>query len=793
MNHPIHTRGLLLGGIAASAMLAAVPTAAIAQDQDGATYADPGTGAPEAAIDPEDTEIVVVARKREERLVDVPIAITALQTDELEKFGAKDLSSIQGAVPNTNIVQGRGSASSANFFIRGIGQPDALQTFDPAVGVYVDGVYLSRIQGALLNLYDVQRVEVLRGPQGTLYGKNTIGGAVNVVSRKPDLNNLSGQASFTYGSYDETTAQAYVSAPLSPGRIALSLAGVYDNRDGIVTDPATGRKYNDRNNLAGRAILRAVPTDALEIILAGDYTRQRNELTLGCATAPLVGFNYNASFTAATPFTIRPASDCADYDYEASPSFTGDEGQRLDHWGVSGTVNLDLGGPLSLTSITAYRKLRPDFYIDIDATDARVGDVFVGVRQKQFSQELQLKIDADRLAGVFGLYYLNEKVSSHQEAYADDYLTYVGTPLDFLRNIDDRQELDSYAAFGQLTYDLTDRLSITAGLRYTHEKKFYNRTTTALLSSPVFPAVQVPSGFTFPDDLPAPFNTVDTQDFDAWTPMVSASFKPTENTQLYASASRGFKSGGFNGRVNSLTDVTLLVDGEVQIVPYFGPETVWTYEAGAKGSFLNGRVSMSLAAFTSDYRDFQARVGGGNTGITGGSFPVINAGRLRISGVEFEMNVKPATPVTLFLSLGYLDAKYKEFNDGRRAPAFSCNPTGTEVTCEPAFAPPLTARMGGEYRIPLGEATLALGGDLRFVDKHYLSVDNRPGLYEDGYFLGNVYAQLAYDRFYLRGTIRNVGDALYKTDGQEFSSVGNIQTAYFGDPRTYAVTAGVRF
>ena len=155
--------------------------------------------------------------------------------------------------------------------------------------------------------------------------------------------------------------------------------------------------------------------------------------------------------------------------------------------------------------------------------------------------------------------------------------------------------------------------------------------------------------------------------------------------------------------------------------------------------------------------------------------------------------MRPATPVTLFASVGYLDADYKEFNDGRRAPAFSCNPTGQAITCRPAFAPPLTLRVGGEYRVSVGEASLSLGGDARFVDKHFLSVDNRPGLTEDGYWLGSVYAQLDFDKFYLRGAVRNVTNTLYKTDGQEFSSVGNIQTAYYGDPRTWNVTLGVRF
>ncbi|ALE17971.1 Outer membrane receptor protein, mostly Fe transport [Altererythrobacter epoxidivorans] len=772
--------------LAGSAMSCLVAIPAHAQSADNAA-------AGEAEFQPTN-EIVVIARKREERLLDVPIAITALGQEQLDDLGANDLSGVQGATPNVNVVQGRGSASSANFFIRGIGQPDALQTFDPAVGVYIDGVYLSRIQGALLNLYDVERVEVLRGPQGTLYGKNTIGGAVNIVSKKPDLDYMTGEASFTYGKYDETIAKGYISAPIAPGSVALSLAGLYDNRDGIVTDPATGKKYNDRNNLSFRGILRAQPSDAVEVLLSGDYTRQRNKLTLGCATTDLIGFDYNATFTGLTPFVIAPNSDCDNYDYEASTSFTGDEGQKLEHWGVSGTVNVELSDMLTLSSITAYRKLTPDLFIDIDATDTEVGDVFVGVNQKQFSQELQLKLDADRLAGVFGLYYLNEQITSQQTAWADNYLRYIGTPLEFIRTIEDDQELDSYAAFGQLTYDFTDKFSMTAGLRYTHEKKSYYRHTDALLSSAVFQTDILASSYTFPDDLPAPFNDIDSVSFDAWTPMVSASYKPTANTMIYASASRGFKSGGFNGRVNGLADVTLEVDGDTVVVPYFAPEKVWTYEVGAKGSWLDGRVNVSVAAFHSDYKDFQARVGGGNTGVTGGSFPVLNAGKLTIQGIEVEGSVKPSTPLTIMASVGYLNAKYDEFTDGRRAPAFSCNPTGNAVTCEPAFAPPLTARVGMDYTVPVGDdASLSFGGDMRFVDKHYLSVDNREGLEEDGYYLGNVYAEIDWGGYYLRGMVKNVTNSLYKTDGQEFSSVGNIQTVYFGDPRTWQVTAGFRF
>ncbi|WP_439532386.1 TonB-dependent receptor [Polymorphobacter sp.] len=720
----------------------------------------------------EDEEIIVSARRRDERLIDVPVAVSAFGQRDLERLQAVDLSGLQGTAPNLNIVQGRGSATSANIFIRGIGQPDALQTFDPAVGVYVDGVYLSRIQGALLGLNDVERIEVLRGPQGTLYGKNTIGGAISIVSRKPDLNVLTGQGSALYGSFNQILLNGYVSAPLVADKLALSVAGQYDKRDGLVTDPRTGRKYNDRDSLTGRAILRAKPSERLELILSGDYTRQRNELTLGYATAPLTG--------------VRPirANPYGDYDYKASTSFTGDEGQRLDHWGLSLTANLEVSDAITLSSITAYRKLRPDLFIDIDATEAELGDVFVGIAQEQFSQELQLKWNTDRFSGVVGLYYLDEVVRSHQEAYADDLL---GIP--FLRFIDDRQRTRSYAAFGQATYDFTDQFAITAGLRYTHEDREYDRLTT-VATSPLFQALFPP--FSFPGSLPAPFNNDNKASFGAWTPTLTLSFKPTPDTLLYGSASRGFKSGGFNGRANSINDLTVVVGGVPTIVTQFRPETVWTYEGGAKGSFLDGRVRLSANAFLSDYKDFQARVGGGSLAV----FPVLNAGQLRIWGVEAEAAVRPTDRWNVRASFGYLNAEYREFNDGRRPPTFSCNPTGNAVICEPAFAPPITFTLASDYTLPLGSAgSLTFGGDARFVDAHFLSVDNRPNLREPGYWLANAYVQFdaAGGAWYLRGGVKNLSDARYRTDGQEFSSVGNIQTVYFGDPRTWNATVGFRF
>lgn len=733
-----------------------------------------------AVMEGDEGAIVVTARRREERLLDVPVAVTAISANTLEKLQATDLSGIQGTVPNVNLVQGRGSTSNANIFIRGIGQPDALQTFDPAVGIYVDGVYMSRIQGALFGLFDVERVEVLRGPQGTLYGKNTVGGAVNVVTRKPDTNDFSASGSVTYGSYDQWLVNGYVSAPLVADKLALSVAGVYDKRDGVVIDPLTGRDYNDRNSWAARGILRATPTDTVELILSGDYYKQRNAAALGQQTAPLTDFTGLVVQRPAYPYG-------REWDYRASTSLAPGQGQRVDHWGVSFTGNVELSDALTFTSITGYRKLSPDYYLDFDATELEVADAFVGVRQEQFSQELQLKYDRGPLSGVFGLYYLNEDVASHQVSYNDSLLFAApGVPLTFTRYIDDQQNTKSYAAFGQLTYDFTDQFSATAGLRYSKERKRYRRSTYTVVAGAATPP------FDFPDSLPAPYNGLDHVDFDAWTPTISLSYKPTPDTLLYASASRGFKSGGFNGRVNGPGDVTQVIGGVPTIVPFFAPETVWTYEGGAKGSFLNGRVTLAGTGFYSTYKDFQARVGGGSAG----AFPVVNAGELRIWGIEFEAAVRPVREWSIRTSFGYLNADYQEFNDGRRAPAYSCNPTGNAVVCEPPFAPPVSFSIASDYAIPLGDAgSLTLGGDARFVDKHHLAIDNRPGLIEDGYWLVNAFVQFdaAGGRYYLRGGVRNLTQSIYKTDGQEFSSIGNIQTAYYGDPRTWSVTAGFRF
>src|SRR5690606_7618457 len=282
-------------------LLLALPEASQAQ-QETATADEP------AAAGTIDT-IVVTARRREETIQDVPVAVSAFGAADLREMQARTLDSLQGAVPNTNIVQGRGSASSVNVFIRGVGQPDALQTFDPGVGLYVDDVYMSRIQGGLFSMFDVERIEVLRGPQGTLYGKNTAGGAIKIVTLDP-TGDPRAEVEIGAGDFGRLETKVLASGGLGD-TVAGSIAGLWTESDGYVTDPDTGRDYNDDGSQALRAKLVFQPSDVVELTLAADYTRQRNELTLGNPEAPLTQFDLATGVV-----VLRPVSP-AKYDYKS--------------------------------------------------------------------------------------------------------------------------------------------------------------------------------------------------------------------------------------------------------------------------------------------------------------------------------------------------------------------------------------------------------------------------------------------------------------------------------------------
>lgn len=778
------TRTLLSLAVAAS--LLTVPLAHAqdhAQDagpaaapQDADVAAQPA-GQSDAGVDAKTLDAVTVtARRRKETIQSVPVAVSAFNQNQLRDMQASNVDGLQGAVPNMNIVEGRGSANSVNVFIRGIGQPDALQTFDPGVGMYVDDVYYSRINGGLLSMFDVADVEVLRGPQGTLYGKNSTGGAIKITTKDP-FTDTGGAFELTAGNYGREEARFYAGGQLSD-TVAASVAAVWTGNDGYVKDPATGRRYNDDDTKAIRAKLAFKPSDAFEATLSVDYTHQNAAPTLGQQTAPLTGLDVGLLLSGLPYNVVLLQPPTGGYHYTAGTAFGPDQGQLMTHKGASLNMSWNLDQAWLLKSITAYRELDSASYIDIDATPLQLGDVFVNFHQKQFSQEFQLQYDnGGPVKAIMGAYYLKERLPSHQEAYANNYVLFFGAPVDFLRTIDDDQTTTSTAAFANVDWEFVPSWTLSAGVRFTRDKKDYWRTTSAFYGAPLQALSADPQAV-------IPHGTSKT--WSAVTPSFSLRKTFNENVTAYLSANRGFKSGGFNGRAN---------DPNEAADPVFNPEYVWTYELGVKLQSDDRRLTGRIAAFHSNYKDFQARVSDvlnpGSTTPTF-AFPVLNAASMKIDGVEFEGNALIGEGTTLSTQLGWMHARYDEFDD----PRTSIDPTLAHLHDHVPFSPDFTGRVALQHVFSLdGGSAVTIGGDASYRSETWLSVDNRPGLKQDAYTLYGLYAgwDSPQQTWQVRAGVRNLGDKTYKTDAQEFSSVANIQTAYYGWPRNWYASLRYNF
>ena len=758
---------LVKTALLAGAAMGAIASAAYAQD------ARAQDAEPTSSVE----DIIVTARRTEESAQKTPLALTAFSGETLERTGAQQVTDLQGAVPNLNLVQGRGSSNSTNIYIRGVGQPDALQTFDPAVGVYVDDVYYSRIRGSQFDLLDLERVEILRGPQGTLYGKNTIGGAMKLVSRRPGQT-FRARASAAYGDYDLMEFQGAVSGPVTD-TLALGLSALHSERGGYVVDPATGAEYNDKNTSAARASLAWDPTSTFRVDLNVDYSKDDAGMTVGQATNSLTYLGYGVAYPVATP--------APEYDFKTRTTPGLPNETRLETWGTALRMTWDLSDALTLKSITSYRELNTDDYIDFDATELEIADALVAVDQKQTSQELQLTYDSGPLTAVGGLYYLKEDVSSHQESYNDDLLGPLYGNATFIRYIDDTLETTSKAAYANVSYAVTDALRLSAGVRYTKEEKDYARLTsvdssfTMLIGGVPVPVLNTSYAFAPP-----------TGEYEDTSIMLSADYQLSPDAMVYARYSQGFKSGGFNGRANSATEAT-----------EYQPETADSFEVGAKTQYWDNRLRLNLAAFMTKYDDFQARVSGIEVP-PGGGVPtpvlsVINAGSLDIFGFELEGVLAPVRGLTLDTQIGFLEADYKEFNDARFT-AFG----GSRAFQDPAFSPKWTLRVGGQYEWALdGGSSVTFGAAAKYRSRMALAVDNTiintdtelPGMYQDSYWLydARVVWSDAADRYSVGLYGQNLADEVYKTDAQEFSSIGNIRTAYYGAPRTWMIKVTAKY
>ncbi|HEY0043736.1 MAG TPA: TonB-dependent receptor, partial [Allosphingosinicella sp.] len=653
-------------GSALAALLAATPLYAqdaqsASDEQQAAAANDAGQAADDTPItDTADNDIVVTARRRAESLLDVPIAVTAYTGEALERQGSTDITDISDTTPNVTLETSRGTNTTLTAFIRGVGQQDPVAGFEAGVGLYLDDVYLNRPQAAVLDIYDVERIEVLRGPQGTLYGRNTIGGAIKYVTRRlstdPEL-----RARANFGTDQQGDLIITASTPITDAiRIGASGARLY--RGGFGKNLTTGDDNYNRDVWAARGTIEIEPSSNFFVRASADYTKDNSN--------PRGGHRLINSLQTGTPVL----GDV--YDTRGGLNFPT---QEIEAYGGAIRAELRLGEAITIRNIAAYRKDKSSTPIDFDALPAADVDVPAIYRNKQFSNEFQILYEGSRLNGLAGVYYLDANANNIFDVVLGTTGALIGLP-GFTASTFGNVDTKTWAVFGDFTYDFTDQFHLSLGGRYTHDRRRATviRRNLRLGASPELGGLPVNGifGVTNPTGrqvgaLTSNFTGEET--FKEFTPRASISFTPTDDHNFYASYSKGFKGGGFDPRGLSTAAPDVNGNGTREadeIFDYFlfEPEKVDSYELGYKASLFDRRLRLALAGFYAEYKDVQVP---GSAGAVINGVPTFvgvttNAGKATFKGLEAEASATllrgaDGTRLNLSGTLGYLDAQYDEF------------------------------------------------------------------------------------------------------------------------------------
>ena len=738
---------LLVGaawGVLAGATVAqdAEATAQAANAQDAATVDD----------------IVVTARRRAESLQDVPVAVTAVTGEQLEARGALDITELARSTPSLTLNAARGSNSTLISFIRGVGQQDPLWGFDPGVGLYIDDVYVARPQAAVLDIFDVERVEVLRGPQGTLYGRNTIGGAIKYVTSRINADEPEGRLRASYGSYNQRDVIASAQLPFSDEfKVSAALARYL--RDGYGKNLNTGNEHYNKDVTAFRASAEWSPTDSLFFRLAGDLVNDDSNARHGHRE-----------------FAPSPADV---YDTNAG---AGDK-NRVQTRGVSLTGEWEMSDMFTFKSITAYREGLTRGNIDFDNLPQPILDIPAAYDDDQFSQEFQVLVSAGRLNGVAGVFYMDANASGAFD-------TVVGL-ANLTTLTSGSVATKSYAAFADFSYDFTDALSVSVGGRFTKDEKEGTvfRQQYLGIRSPYFGNyAAVPLG--------APrTNYTRTREFEKFTPRVSVNYKFGPDLTAYASWGEGFKSGGFDMRGDAVL-YPATVNG-------YAPETVETYEIGLKGSLLDRRLTFATAIFDSSYENQQITTQY-PAGATIASV-VDNVGSSSIRGWEFEGRLRATDALTFNASLSYIDAKFDEF--------LAYIPTGPlNTTCPTVVGcfvdvssqrdfqntPEWTGSISANYNwVMENGSSNAFIPSIADRGAYQQFETPAPLLDQDAYWMydASIVWTSSDDRLTFGVHGKNLGDERYRVGGYTFPGAltGDSIIGFYGPPRTVTATLGLKF
>ena len=766
MNELRTTRKLLL----AAAVTAALPVPA-AMAQQGPAMIE---------------EIVVTARKREESLQDVPIAVTAFTGAQLEQQGTTDLVELAQSVPNVTLEVSRATNSTLTAFIRGVGQQDPVAGFEGGVGLYLDDVYLNRPQGTVFDIYDVERIEVLRGPQGTLYGRNTIGGAVKYVtrrlSREPEL-----KLKASVGSYSSYDLMASGSMPLTDTfRMGATIATF--QRDGFGKNLFTGAEQYDKDINAARLSFEWEPADGVFIRLAGDYSDDRSSNKDGHRVIPgLVTGNPVLSdvYDSRGGITTLPASNAG-------------LKQQVKFGGVGLTVDWTVNDRWSFKSVTAYREDQSESLIDFDSSQIDDFDAPVVYENDQLSQEFQLTFRGERLTGIVGAYYMDANAFDAFDVVLGGLVFNPALPGVTSFTFGDFNT-EAWALFADATYDLNDQWSLSVGGRYTSDKRTGEviRATYLGKGSPYF-------GNTAYFQLPgAPPFTGSRKDTD-FSPRVSLAWKPVDAHNLYVSYSQGFKGGSFDPRG------AYVAGSEVR--EGYRPETVESFEIGAKSRWADGRVSTNLTFFYMDYTDVQVP---GSIGVDADGDGInetfagatTNAGKAEVKGMELEAAVRFTDAFSGTAALGYIDADYTRW-------IVRVAGVETDISDQRVFqnTPEWTGNLSLKYEWPFSlreiGGTLALLGAVSYRDDTVQFEIPEPLLDQKAYTLLDASLVWTSDdgRYQLSLHGKNLTDKEYKVAGYNFVVINpttgvvtptlgreGTLTAFYGNPRMITGSVTLRF
>ena len=754
--------------------------------------------AADAPVDNEGlTEIVVTAQRREDKLQDTPIAVSAFSEDDLRQRNVENIANVAEFTPGLIFDETAplsGATSAAVVYIRGVGQSSYQVTDEPGVGTYVDGVYVGSSIGGVLDAADIERVEILRGPQGTLFGKNTIGGAINITTKRPS-DTLGGYGEVVLGNYDRTNFRGSVDIPLS-AKVLTKLSVSQKKADGwvelLAESDATNTEVNrnqktpgDDNESSARLAVLMNPSDALSIYLVGDRTRVDE------ASAPStllgVGKNLNDPTFAGDPEVgppefavnhgilnliyntgIAPTLNVPGYGvgvtyddrwvprHPARQSYrNGVNGTKVDTDGVSATIDYAISDSVSLKSISSFRTVKAKLNRDADGSPLTIVHCFNDFKHDQYSQELQLFGSTSRVKWLAGAY-------GYVEDATDNFRCQL--PFNLLLKADVHNS--SVAAFAQVTYELTDRLSLTGGTRYTRDKKN------------MFPQFGVVTAFDRPDTLIPNLPVVKVFDkFSELSPKFSLDFKATDDVLLYLSYSTGYKGGGFSSR-------TLVPRTEVL---RFDPEELSTIEGGVKFEGMNRRLRANAAVYRSEYKNVQGTV------IEGIAPGTQNIGDSEIYGVELEVAALPTRYLLVNNSIAYNHNDYTKLNP--LSPGVA--PDGfVGINNKLTNTPKWTVINSVNYTIPAP----SLGGEFAVQANytHYSAIFNdelnSPILRQKAY--GLLSGQISYANAANHWTAsvwgKNLTDEEYIISGDDNIYAG-FREANFGTPRTYGVTVRYEF